>query len=152
MGLRLFDLARGQFEHGVVRTRVDVEERVARFDVLALLEMDLLEVPRDAGLDVDGVHRLDAAGEDGGIGNLAGDEGRDLDLRLRLFAGRLGVGLTTEHGNGCRPEADGRDPPGEPRPIPRLSRRFPGSLIHYHSFPTSGPVFPERTDQSVPLS
>ena len=60
-GLVLFQVGFGLLQGRLIGPGIDDEEQVALFDVLALLKIDLDQLPGDPGLDAHGGVRLDVA-------------------------------------------------------------------------------------------
>ncbi len=85
------DLGLGAVDGDLVGPLVDGEQRIAGFDELAVLEMQLLDEARDAGAHLDRGDRLEAPGEFVPLRDPLGDRGGDADRhggRTALGEGR----------------------------------------------------------------
>ncbi len=88
------ELALGAQHLRLVGAGIDLEQHVAGLHLVAVLEADLDEIPRDAGADLDRVDGLRPAGGLEEVGDLALGDARDADLgrrqlrHLRLPAAR----------------------------------------------------------------
>ena len=89
-----------RLRHGVLeRPLVDGEQQIALLDHLAVAEMDLVEIARDAGADLDRIHRDEAADifvlvGDAALDRLGHRHGR---RRRRSTALRLALAATGQH-------------------------------------------------------
>ena len=97
-GLELRHGALGLVQHGLVGARVDLEEHVPLLDQRPFLEVDLVQVARDAGPHLDGIDRGRPGGEVRVVRDLALDGITDRD-RPRCCRGRFrGRPGTARHG------------------------------------------------------
>ena len=81
LGQGLVELGLCAVGRRLVGARIDDEQDLARLDELAVPELDLLHVARDAGADLDLLHRLEAAGELVVLRQATHERGSDRDRR-----------------------------------------------------------------------
>ena len=85
------------FEHVTVGSRIDGEEEITRLDEGAVLEMNLVEIARDPGADIDLIDGLEAPDEIGPLDDVLHHGLRDGDGRRRLAGASLSLGAFAQH-------------------------------------------------------
>ncbi len=83
LSFRPLEFRVGAFRLGFVRPGVDDEQEIARFDCLAILEMDRIKVTANPCAHFHGLYRFQAAGEVIPFGDFLGNWSRDGNLRRR---------------------------------------------------------------------
>jgi hypothetical protein len=136
LGLRLPDLRLVPVDRRLVGPGIDHEQDLVLLDHLAVVEPDLLEIARDAGANLDLLHRLEASGELVPLGELAHQRRGHRDLGRRRGdspgpAGTLGFALPAggeqqrgAHQGRCRegPRSATDGSPPKPRATTALDR------------------------------